>query len=239
MFTENEEGIDPTFVRYPDADTEVEQVLAAITDPVNTAIIARTNRQLFVFQRVCTIRGIKYKILGKKDFWELNEVKKLLGLAKETHDSRPAAAVLSDLIQQHNLLNVYKHAGRPMESNPADNLRDVVKMSAKRGTIDEFLNYLRKLTGARRSVKGLTLSTVHQSKGREFIIGAHQGMMPHRDGELNEERRIFFVACTRAADTLQISFFKEPSMFLNDFRDQIEETDEGEFLEDEYAEKDE
>jgi superfamily I DNA/RNA helicase len=92
-------------------------------------------------------------------------------------------------------------------------------------------------------VKGLTLSTVHQSKGREFkhvfIIGAHQGMMPHRDGELNEERRIFFVACTRAADTLQISFFKEPSMFLNDFRDQIEETDEGEFLEDEYAEKDE
>jgi superfamily I DNA/RNA helicase len=54
------------------------------------------------------------------------------------------------------------------------------------------------------------------------VIGAKQGLMPHEDGELLEEHRIFFVACSRAADTLDISFFGAPSQFLNEFADKIE-----------------
>jgi superfamily I DNA/RNA helicase len=46
--------------------------------------------------------------------------------------------------------------------------------------------------------------------------------MPHKDGELLEEQRIFFVACSRAADELQISYNKNRSQFLNDFVGEIE-----------------
>jgi superfamily I DNA/RNA helicase len=47
--------------------------------------------------------------------------------------------------------------------------------------------------------------------------------MPHKDGEFLEEARIFFVACSRAADTLEISYYGNRSEFLNEFQDQIQE----------------
>lgn len=218
MVTENEEGIRPTIIKYSDADQEAERVLSKIGEGEDTAIIARTNRQLFVFQRLCTMRSIKYRILGKKDFWEQNEVKKLLHLAKGVHDPRSADQVLSSLIHDHNLLEIYRHSGRPMESSPAENLNSIVKMAAGKGNITDFLDYLRKLTRARKSSKaGLTLSTVHQAKGREwnnvFVIGANQDTMPHKEGTLAEESRIFFVACSRAAKTLEISYYKQMSQF--------------------------
>jgi len=163
------------------------------------------------------MRSIKYKILGKKDFWEQNEIKKLLHLAKGTVDSRPASTVLSDLIRSNNLIEIYRHSGKPMETSPAENLNSIVKMAAGKGNIVDFLTYLNKLTRARKGKKGLTLSTVHQAKGREwdnvYVIGAKQGTMPHDDGELPEEKRIFFVACSRAAKQLQISYHGQMSQF--------------------------
>lgn len=230
MFTENEEGEDPTFTRYFDDVEEADQVLRSITDPVKTAIIARTNRQLFIYQRACTAKEIKYRILGKKDFWEQNEVKKLLALAKDSKDVRSASEVLSDLIQRHNLLNIYRDAGNPLESNPIENLNSLVKLAANRGTIAEFLTWLRKLTYARKAKgdKGLTLSTVHQAKGKEwdyvYVVGVSQGKLPHKDGEINEEKRIFFVACSRAAKHLGISWSGPKSEFLNNLSQEYKDT---------------
>ena len=203
MFTENEEGVDPTITKYGDEYQETEQVLGdAAEDPTQSAIIARTNRQLFRYQKLCAIRGIKYKFLGKKDFWEQSEVKKLLDLAKKSTSKAPASEVLPQLIRDHRLLDIYAKSSRPMESSPVEILNDIVKMAAKKGTIPEFLEWLRKVMYARQNVKGLTLSTVHQAKGKEWekvwVIGAKQGVMPHQDGELAEEHRIFFVACSAA-----------------------------------------
>lgn len=224
MTTLNEEGQDPIFKKYADPMEEAYWVLAQVDEPIKTAIIARTNRQLFEFQRVCTMRDIKYKILGKKDFWEQNEVKKLLNLAKNEASAAPASDVLMHLINKHRLFEIYSQAVT-YDSNPVENLNNVVKMSAGKGNIVEFLAYLNRRTHGRKSAKGLVLSTVHQAKGQEFdnvfVIGAQQGMMPHKDGELKEEHRIFFVACTRAARFLHISFTGEHSMFLNEFKDQI------------------
>lgn len=238
MLTDNDVGVEPAIVRYRDDQEEAVQVLRNITDPIHSAIIARTNRQLFLFQRICITRNIKYKILGKKDFFEESEVKKLLHLAKESRDMRPADQVLSSLIYQHNLLNIYRGSGNPMDSDPVENLNSIVKMATGKGTIPEFLEKLRKLTHARKSFKGLTLSTVHQAKGREwnhvFVIGVQQGRMPHINGETAEEKRIFFVACSRAAKTLNISFSGNHSEFLEDYVDEIQdyEPEVGEISED-------
>ena len=137
---------------------------------------------------------------------------------------RSASDVLASLITKHNLLGIYRNA-ITRDSNPIENLNNVVKMAVGKGNISEFMNYLRKRTHGRKSQKGLTLSTVHQAKGREFenvfIIGTEQGMMPHKDGELKEEHRIFYVAATRAAKFLHISFSGNSSMFLNDYKDKI------------------
>ena len=62
----------------------------------------------------------------------------------------------------------------------------------------------------------VSLMTVHASKGLEFpvvfIAGAEEGLMPHAravedggDAAVEEERRLFYVAVTRARDRLLIS----------------------------------
>ena len=61
---------------------------------------------------------------------------------------------------------------------------------------------------------GVTLATVHASKGLEFdrvhVVGCEEGVMPHArsvdDGRsLEEERRLFYVAITRARDVLTLT----------------------------------
>lgn len=61
----------------------------------------------------------------------------------------------------------------------------------------------------------VNLMTIHASKGLEFpvvfIIGCEEGIIPHArsmeegDGNVEEERRLFYVAITRARDKLYIS----------------------------------
>lgn len=222
MITENSDGIAPVLIKYPDTDIEVRRVLdAAVKDSENSVIIARTNRQLFDVQRIATSKGIKYKNLGKKDFWELNEVKALLNLAKDAPQGVNAATSLRNIVQDHNLYNRYRNTGDLMNSDPIENINNVIKLATQKSmNMYEFLNYIRRLTYGRKSRKDkdLMLATVHQAKGREwrnvFVIGADQGTIPHKDGELLEERRIFFVACSRAAEHLQISWSGNRSMFL-------------------------
>lgn len=228
MVSEREKGLPPTFTRYDDEIQEATVVLDKIKDFENTAIIARTNRQLFILQTRCMNKGIKSKILGQKDLWQKAEVKHLLDMTKErAWDQRPAHEVMKELMDRENLLHKYRNTGSPNEADPVSNLNSIIKMAAKRGTPAEFLEWLRKLTYARQSSKNpiLTLTTVHQAKGKEwahvYVVGCKQGTMPHADGELLEEARIWFVACSRAADTLDISFYGPRSQFLNDFQEEI------------------
>jgi DNA helicase-2/ATP-dependent DNA helicase PcrA len=69
------------------------------------------------------------------------------------------------------------------------------------------------------------LSTVHLAKGLEFetvfIAGAAEGLLPHirsidNDASLEEERRLMYVAMTRAKEKLRISFFGLPSRFVSE-----------------------
>lgn len=226
MITENEDGVEPTLIHYPDSDTEVHQVLTkAVKDPENSVIIARTNRQLFDVQRIAVSRGIKYRNLGKKDFFDMSEVKALLTLAKDLPPAQNAAEGLQNLIRDYNLYNRYRSTGDPMYSDPIENMNNLVKIATnKNDTMENFLSRIRRLTYGRKSrkEKDLILSTVHQFKGKEsrhvFVIGCEQGKMPHEKGELAEESRIFFVACSRAAETLQISWSRNRSMFIPESR---------------------
>lgn len=232
MLTRNPYGIREAYTRFFDEFTEAHTVLNEIITrgtPEKTAILTRTNRQLFIFQRVCAARKIKYNFLGRKDYWDQKEVKALLVHAKEKiGDPRPADQVLKEIIEKERMIEYFKERGRINDdSDPINNLNGTVKIAANKGTIEEFLEYVRKLTRGRRDVKRvrtLTLSTVHQAKGREwdhvYVIGANQGKMPHVEGDPAEEKRIYYVACTRAAKTLNISFNEEPSIFIT-HRDRI------------------
>lgn len=80
----------------------------------------------------------------------------------------------------------------------------------------------------------VTLMTLHASKGLEFpvvyLVAVEQGLLPHERSrgdldQLEEERRLLFVAITRAQEELQIS-----SARYRDFRGQRKLTIPSEFL---------
>jgi DNA helicase-2/ATP-dependent DNA helicase PcrA len=54
--------------------------------------------------------------------------------------------------------------------------------------------------------------TIHKSKGLEFkiimIVGLVENILPSKRGNLEEERRICFVACSRAMKLLYLSHSK-------------------------------
>jgi DNA helicase-2/ATP-dependent DNA helicase PcrA len=96
---------------------------------------------------------------------------------------------------------------------------------------------------------GVKLMTIHSSKGLEFdyvfIGGLEQGLFPHEGfsekksvEDQEEERRLFYVAITRARKKLMLSYammrtiygeqtFNEPSEFLADIPNEIIEKEDG------------
>ena len=84
--------------------------------------------------------------------------------------------------------------------------------------------------------RGVLLITAHSAKGLEFsdvfVVGAEEGVFPHRrsldsSADIEEERRLFYVACTRARKELSITYctqrtsyygsgFQEPSRFIKE-----------------------
>jgi DNA helicase-2/ATP-dependent DNA helicase PcrA len=73
------------------------------------------------------------------------------------------------------------------------------------------------------------LATVHLAKGLEFdtvfIIGTAEGLLPHgrsidSESQLEEERRLMYVAMTRARKKLNISFYGMASRFINEIPEQ-------------------
>ncbi|MCI9595196.1 MAG: ATP-dependent helicase [Lachnospiraceae bacterium] len=65
--------------------------------------------------------------------------------------------------------------------------------------------------------EGISLMTMHSSKGLEFrivyLLDANEGVTPHHkaflDADMEEERRMFYVAMTRAKERLHVYYVKE------------------------------
>jgi len=103
-----------------------------------------------------------------------------------------------------------------------DELKALVGFAQRFEAMDDLLAQIVLLNGetSDRNVEpdadAVRLTTVHQAKGLEFavvfVIGLADGMFPGRRsieaGDVEEERRLFYVAVTRARDELYLCFPK-------------------------------
>jgi superfamily I DNA/RNA helicase len=80
----------------------------------------------------------------------------------------------------------------------------------------------------RFQLEGLEAYTIHEAKGREWpfvwISGLEQGLLPIGRADIEEERRLMYVAITRARDRLVVAVRdkvadrgRQPSQFLKEF----------------------
>jgi DNA helicase-2/ATP-dependent DNA helicase PcrA len=136
--------------------------------------------------------------------------------------------------------------------NRLDDLEQLANFASQFQSTEEFLTQLSLLSNveaeddkpASREDEQVRLSTIHQAKGLEFdvvfVIMLCDGLFPSArsietvDGE-EEERRLFYVAVTRAKNELYLSFpilrftpggdsLQQPSRFLNEIpKDLVDE----------------
>lgn len=104
------------------------------------------------------------------------------------------------------------------ENNRVSNVRELVRAAARFPTVAELLQYvddmLARAQRAKREAANsdvVTLCSIHRSKGLEwpvvYVLGVNDKILPHAYAEdIEEERRLFYVACTRAADVLELSY---------------------------------
>ena len=138
-----------------------------------------------------------------------------------THSRLIAPEALQNIIRDLKAVEYYGTEEENPDNDPIENLRQLVKISSRFTGLGDFLAYCRKVTHASKRSTGLALGTCHAAKGLEFdtvfIIGAQAGLMPHeKSTNLEEEARVFFVAVSRPARHLFISYCGYPSRFLTD-----------------------
>lgn len=99
-----------------------------------------------------------------------------------------------------------------------DNIGKIVTMSKIFDNLKDFIKFARTAGHPSRKQTRLLLSTVHGFKGREaknvFVIGVNLGVFPHDRADLQEEKRLYYVAVSRPTDNLFVSCAGSPSPFI-------------------------
>ncbi|MEJ7137114.1 UvrD-helicase domain-containing protein [Amphibiibacter pelophylacis] len=145
---------------------------------------------------------------------------------------------LGELVNAADAFERYEQRGAPVTPVAADG-ESGAPPEAAQGTLSSFLTHAALEAGDNQAQEGhsaVQLMTIHAAKGLEFdavfLVGAEEGLFPHEqaladpDG-LNEERRLMYVAITRARQRLSISHaqarmlhgqtrYNVPSRFLDE-----------------------
>src|SRR3989338_779655 len=123
-----------------------------------------------------------------------------------------------------------------------ENVNELISFASEFKDLGGFLERVSLLQSAdspakRSMINGqmsvVNLMSVHLAKGLEFdnvfVIGCNEGLFPHQmsygsQDEIEEERRLMYVAMTRAKKELCLSFFNVPSRFLYEIPSELTET---------------
>jgi DNA helicase-2/ATP-dependent DNA helicase PcrA len=132
--------------------------------------------------------------------------------AKQTKTT-PAGMLrfISESVQMETWLK--RNESDAEDSKVLDNLEEVIDIGRRFDTCAELLDTIDQVEAHRaaavRKRNAVTISTVHRQKGTEYpivyLIQAADGLFPASRADIAEERRVFYVACTRAMDELWIS----------------------------------
>jgi DNA helicase-2/ATP-dependent DNA helicase PcrA len=102
----------------------------------------------------------------------------------------------------------------------AANVREMIRVAERFETPTDLLDYIDEtIRAARRQREDkqaggerVLLMSVHRSKGLEwphvYVVGLNEMILPHAKGDPEEERRLAYVAATRARDVLTMTFVR-------------------------------
>ncbi|MFH2106632.1 MAG: ATP-dependent helicase [Candidatus Micrarchaeota archaeon] len=151
---------------------------------------------------------IEQKKLGKKANESMEVLEKAL-----TFESNP-----TDALKQVDMIFYHKYLEENFDDykERREEIGVLIELSKNYRNIKSFVNDITlnrdDMKERGESTQRLVLSTIHQAKGLEwdnvFVIGLAQGQFPmiRNDTDLEEERRLFYVAISRAKKGLVLSY---------------------------------
>ena len=227
LSSQRDGGAQVTYRTYDDDRAEAEGVAASIADlidagmaPHSIAVLMRTNGQSQAFEEALGARGIPVAVAGGKPFFARDDVRTAISRLRAA-----AAAATDDGSVGEIVRDVLSGVGWAPEapsgqagSERWSNMNAIVgwaddsqaqTLSAFVAELDERVAYQVEPDKA-----GVELATIHAAKGLEwdavFLVGVAEGLLPISYAKTaaarEEERRLLYVAVTRARDLLTLSW---------------------------------
>ena len=227
LSSQREGGAQVTYRTYDDDRAEAEGVAAAIADlidagmaPHSIAVLMRTNGQSQAFEEALGARGIPVAVAGGKPFFARDDVRTAISRL------RAAAAAATDTGSVGEIVrDVLSGVGWAPEapsgqagSERWSNMNAIVGWAddSQAQTLPAFVAELdeRVAYQVEPDKAGVELATIHAAKGLEwdavFLVGVAEGLLPISYAKTaaarEEERRLLYVAITRARDLLTVSW---------------------------------
>lgn len=208
-----------------------------ISDPQRYGLNIHSGISSKVSSFVTMIRSFAVQ-LRKKDAYEAGKlIASSSGILKDLYEDKTPEGV-SRYENIEELLNAIKDFTKQALTEAELSEREVPFR-----TLDEFMQDIALLTDADEKDKDdgnhVSLMTIHAAKGLEFpyvyVVGMEENLFPsvqslNSRADLEEERRLFYVAVTRAMDQLTLSYAEnrykwgmltpsEPSRFLEEIEE--------------------
>ena len=193
--------------------------------------------------------GCDDRRFGARADASLGAFRRIIDELRENLENRPPDETLKQILEKSGYAKMLETDPSPEAEGRRGNLQELVSAAAdatQRGeSVEEFLDHAALVSDADDvdEKAQISLLTMHNAKGLEFpvvfIAGMEEGLFPHsrsRDNEeqLEEERRLCYVAMTRAEKRLYLSHAKSrrkyggsppepctPSRFLNEVPAQL------------------
>ncbi len=171
------------------------------------------------------------------------------GFVESVEKGAPAAVVARSVYEATGILKEYTSDNTPENISKHDNLLELLKAvddftdssresGDDRGGMSDFLAEVSLLTDQDtpgEDADCMTLTTIHSAKGLEFdcvfVVGVEENLLPSQmcrsNADIEEERRLMYVAITRARKFCMISYARQrtvngqsgsviPSRFISD-----------------------
>lgn len=191
------------------------------------AFARKLNINLFTtMSRVFEVIEVKERIQKN-----VKQFKILLDKYIELIDKLSIGELTRGLVDELGILRMYKEENTQESMSRYENIQELLSAVQEyskenpNATLDDFLSEVSLVAGVDQydeKVNSVTMMTIHSAKGLEFpvvfITGLEEDIFPlnprfDSDSKIEEERRLFYVALTRAKEKVYLSYARSRYRF--------------------------
>ncbi|MGV9297634.1 ATP-dependent helicase [Amycolatopsis sp. NPDC003676] len=203
------------------------------------AVLVRTRSQVLFYRTALQDEGVATEVFDDEKFFERQEIRQAMTALADLDERSPGLAGLREVLKNAGFDPDVPPTGQGAARDRWESLGALLRLVERtpddaRETVGILLRELERRAAAEHAPRGgggVTLATMHKAKGLEWdavlLPGLAEGFLPiayaTSSAEVDEERRLFYVAVTRARERLELSYAlvsekgypRKPSRFLD------------------------